>query len=261
VTSGKGGAGKTSVATNLALALASFGDQVTLLDADFGLANIDVLFGLTPQYHIGHVVFGEKEIDEITITGPRGVKIIPASSGIQELADMNSLQRRALIRSLQQHSSDTDWLVIDTAAGISVNVTQLIGMASETIVVTTPEPTAIVDAYAIIKVIAAERFNTPINLVVNKAGNAKEAEGVSNQIRNVTKQFLSRDVEYLGYITRDPLVNKAVMRQEPVTLSYPESSASLCFDRIALRLRGESEPNKTSNVLPFWRNVLGINTP
>ena len=261
VTSGKGGVGKSTVAANLAIALGSFSDQVSLLDADFGLSNIDVLFGMTPQYNIGHVIFGEKEIDEIAITGPNGVRIIPSSSGVQELADMNSSQRRSLIRSLQKYSRDTDWLLIDTAAGISVNVTQLIGMASETIVVTTPEPTAIVDAYAIIKVIAAEKFNAPVSLIVNKAANAKEAEGVANQIRNVTKQFLSRDVEYLGYITRDPMVNKAVMRQEPITLCYPESPASRCFDRIALRLRGDSEPKKASNVLPFWRNVLGINTP
>ncbi|HZS47659.1 MAG TPA: MinD/ParA family protein [Blastocatellia bacterium] len=261
VTSGKGGVGKTSVATNLALALAAYGDHVTIVDADFALANIDVLFGLSPQHHIGHVIFGEKQIDEIIMNGPRGIKIIPASSGIQELADMNSIQRRGLIRSLQQYSRDTDWLLIDTAAGISVNVTQLVGMAHEAIVVTTPEPTAIVDAYAIIKVITAERFSTPINILVNKASGPEEAEDVANQIRNVTNQFLSRDVDYLGYISRDPLVSKAVMRQEPVSLSYPEAPASLCFDQIANQLRGDAALSKAGNVIPFWRNVLRINTP
>jgi flagellar biosynthesis protein FlhG len=259
ITSGKGGAGKTNVATNLALALAEFGDQVAILDADFGLANIDVLFGLAPTHHIGHVVFGEKTIEEIAMTGPRGIKIIPASSGAQELADLNSIQRRSLIRSLREYSRDTDWLIIDTAAGISVNVTQMIGMASEAIVVTTPEPTAIVDAYATVKVITAERFNTPTGIIVNKVSSAAEALEVAEQIANVTHQFLGRDIDYLGYVPRDPLVNKAVMRQEPVSLSYPESPASLCFRRIASRIRGEAEPNKTSNVLPFWRNVLGIN--
>ena len=259
ITSGKGGVGKTNVATNLALALAEFGDQVSILDADFGLANVDVLFGMSPTQNIGHVVFGETTIDEIVMTGPRGIKVIPASSGAQELADLNSIQRRSLIRSLRDYAKHIDWMIVDTAAGISVNVTQMIGMASEAIVVTTPEPTAIVDAYATIKVITAERFSTPISLVVNKVINAAEAMEVADQILNVTHQFLGRDIDYLGYVTNDPLVNKAVMRQEPVSLSYPESPASLCFRRIANRIRGEAEPNKTSNVLPFWRNVLGIN--
>jgi len=260
ITSGKGGVGKTNVATNLALALAEFGDQVSILDADFGLANIDVLFGMAPTYNIGHVVFGEKRIEDIAMTGPRGIKVIPASSGAQELADLNSIQRRSLIRSLREYSKDSDWMIVDTAAGISVNVTQMIGMASEAIVVTTPEPTAIVDAYATIKVVTAERFSTPISLIVNKVSSAAEALEVAEQISNVTHQFLGRDIEYLGYVTNDPLVNKAVMRQEPVSLSYPESPASICFRRIASRIRGEAEPNKTSNVLPFWRNVLGMNT-
>ena len=156
VTSGKGGVGKTNVVANLAVSLSELGKQIVVLDADFGLANIDVLLGLTPRYHLGHVLFGNKTLSEIMVQGPKGMRIIPASSGLQRMSELTLAQRNHLVESFTSLDLDTDYFIIDTAAGISRNVIHFLLSSQEVIVVSAPEPTAIVDAYAVIKIILAE---------------------------------------------------------------------------------------------------------
>jgi len=176
VTSGKGGVGKTNVVANLSVCLSELGKKVVVLDADFGLANLDVLMGLTPRYHLGHVLFGNKLLAEIMVQGPQGIRIIPASSGLQRMSELTVAQRNHLKESFTNLDSDTDYFIIDTAAGISRNVIHFLLSAQEVIVVSAPEPTAIVDAYAIIKIILAEDHDKNIQVLINSVERAEEAQ-------------------------------------------------------------------------------------
>jgi len=233
VTSGKGGVGKTNVVANLAVSLSEMGKKVVVLDADFGLANIDVLLGLTPRFHLGHVVFGNKTLTEIMIEGPKGIQIIPASSGLQRLSELTLEQRNHLVESFAGLDSDTDYLIIDTAAGISRNVIHFLLSAQDVIVVSAPEPTAIVDAYAVIKIILMEEPKKSVSVLINSAGNEEEAKEVFLQINSVVKRFLSREVGYLGHIELDSHVVQAVRSQVLVTHQYPNAPASRCFRQLA----------------------------
>ena len=172
VTSGKGGVGKTNVVINLAASLARLGHRVGIIDADFGLGNVDVLLGLTPTHHVGHVLTGEKNIADITIQGPLGVKIIPAGSGVRELTALNAVQWRRFHKIIQAVSADLDFLLIDTAAGVSDNVVDLLQLAERVLVVTSYDPAAIVDAYAMIKILTTTGGKKDIGVVVNAARDA-----------------------------------------------------------------------------------------
>jgi flagellar biosynthesis protein FlhG len=210
VTSGKGGVGKTNVVANLSVSLSELGKKVVVLDADFGLANLDVLLGLTPRYHLGHVLYGNKTLTEIMVQGPKGIRIIPASSGLQRMSELTMAQRNHLVESFTNLDVDTDYFVIDTAAGISRNVIHFLLAAQEVIVVSAPEPTAIVDAYAVIKIILSEDHNKNIQVLINSADHAEEAHEVFCQINSVVKRFLNREIDYLGHIERDEHVPQAV---------------------------------------------------
>jgi len=255
VTSGKGGVGKTNIVANLAASLSELGKKVVVLDADFGLANIDVLLGLTPRFHLGHVLFGNKALREIIVQGPKGVKIIPASSGLQRLAELTSEQKKFLVSSFSRLDSDTDFFIIDTAAGISRNVIHFLMSAQEVIVVSIPEPTAIVDAYAIIKIVLAEDPDKSIHLLINSADHADEAQRIFCQINSVVKRFLGREVAYLGHVSRDPHVLQAVRNQVLVTSKFPDSPASSCFRELATYIARQDEYPIARDVL-VWEKLL-----
>ena len=240
VTSGKGGVGKTNIVANLSVSLSELGKKVVVLDADFGLANLDVLLGLTPRYHLGHVLYGDKDLGEIIVQGPEGIQIIPASSGLYQMSELTLLQRNRLVESLSRLDMDIDYFIIDTAAGVSRNVVHFLISAGEVFVVSAPEPTAIVDAYAIIKIILAEDSEKPIRVIVNSVKKAEDAHEVFCQINTVVKRFLNREVEYLGYVERDNHVQRAVKSQMLVTHCFPNAPASHCFRNLARRIvRGE----------------------
>jgi flagellar biosynthesis protein FlhG len=236
VTSGKGGVGKTNVVANLSVCLSELGKKIVVLDADFGLANLDVLLGLTPRYHLGHVLYGNKTLDEIMVQGPKGIRIIPASSGLQRMSELTSAQRNNLVESFATLDSDTDYFIIDTAAGISRNVIHFLLSAHEVIVVSAPEPTAIVDAYAVIKIILSEDRKKRIQVLINSVDCAEDAHEVFCQINSVVKRFLNREIGYLGHIERDSHVTQAVRSQMPVTHRYPNAPASRCFRDLARRI-------------------------
>lgn len=255
VTSGKGGVGKTNVVANLAVSLSELGKKVVVLDADFGLANLDVLLGLTPRYHLGHVLFGNKSLTEIMVQGPKGIRIIPASSGLQRMSELTSAQRNHLVKSFSNLDSDTDYFIIDTAAGISRNVIHFLLSAQEVIVVSAPEPTAIVDAYAIIKIILAEDHEKNIQVLINSVENADDAHDVYCQINSVVKRFLNREIDFLGHVDQDPHVPQAVRSQMLVTHRYPDASSSICFRNIARRL-GQQVPGEKFQDGFVWEKLL-----
>lgn len=236
VTSGKGGVGKTSVVANLAIMLSDLGRRVVILDADFGLANIDVMLGLAPKYHLGHLLNGSKSLPEIMIDGPQGIRIIPASSGIQKLSELTVAQCDHLVDSLKLLRKKTDYLLVDTAAGISDNVVNLLNVATEIVVVCEPEPTAVVDAYALIKVAHANDHQKPIRILVNSVESGEEAMRVYSQLDRVATRFIKRRVAMLGYIYKDSSLPMAVRNQTAVVSSFPNAPASRCFRTLAMQI-------------------------
>lgn len=255
VTSGKGGVGKTNVVANLSVCLSELGKKVVVLDADFGLANLDVILGLTPRYHLGHVLFGNKSLAEIMVQGPQGIRIIPASSGLQRMSELTLAQRNHLIESFTTLDSDTDYFIIDTAAGISRNVIHFLLAAQEVIVVSAPEPTAIVDAYAVIKIILAEDHDKSIQVLINSVDHAEEAQEVFCQINSVVKRFLNREVDYLGHIERDSHVPQAVRSQMLVTHRFPNAMASRSFRNLARRVVQQENSTHPVDGL-VWEKLL-----
>jgi flagellar biosynthesis protein FlhG len=233
ITSGKGGVGKTYVVVNLAIALQRAGKRVAVLDGDFGLANVDVQLGLTPQFHLGHVIEGVQTLRSITVTGPEGIHILPASSGIQELATMGERRRQTILGQLKGLLQEYDFILIDTAAGISDNVIRMLNASRRVVVVCAPEPTAIVDAYALIKVLMRRDKGKEVLLLVNSVQGSLEAEEVHKQLSSVVERFLGCTLGYLGSIPRDTKVAESVRRQQPVLISHPRAVVSRNILKIA----------------------------
>jgi flagellar biosynthesis protein FlhG len=238
VTSGKGGVGKTNVAVNVAVAMARLGYRVGVLDADFGLGNIDVMLGLTPGGHVGHLVAGEKQLAEVVVEGPSGIQIIPASSGLQSLTALDPVQRARLADALDEARLQLDFLLIDTAAGISDNVLEMLRLAGRVVLVTSLEPAAIVDAYAVAKVLSMTDMTKEIGVVVNGVHGADDARVAFQQIETAARRFLGRTVSYYGYISNDPAMRDAVVEQRALVEHSPESPASRCYRIVASRLAG-----------------------
>jgi flagellar biosynthesis protein FlhG len=251
ITSGKGGVGKTNIAANFAYIFSKMGERVLLLDADTGLANIDVILGITPEYSLFHVLHGEKTLSEATVQGPGGIKILPAASGIQEMAELSGGQKLTLLKELDGFIENLDFVFIDTAAGIAENVMYFNMMAEEMIVVVSPEPTSLTDAYALIKLLyhsyAAKRFKLLVNMVTGPV----EAKEVYGRLNSATDHFLNFSIEYLGYILRDKTVHEAVKQQTMLVKFSPNSKASKCLFMVAEKLyqeRPEDYESKTIKV-------------
>lgn len=256
VTSGKGGVGKTSISVSLAIALAQDGSTVTLLDADLGLANINVILGIIPQYNLYHVIKGKKKLKDVIIEVPEGIKIIAGASGFHQLANLDQKQRMDFIEAVADLESD-DFMIIDTGAGISQNVLSFVLAADEIIVVTNPEPTAITDAYGIIKSIAAQSPDKNIKLIVNRVQSVSEGKRVAQRVINIAGQFLNVRVESLGFIFEDIMVAKSIRNQKPFIVSYPKSKASGCVNVISDRIKNKTvEESKGGGLSVFFKNLF-----
>jgi flagellar biosynthesis protein FlhG len=236
ITSGKGGVGKTNIVANMGYALCKAGQRVLIFDADLGLGNLDVLLGLTPRYNLSHVIAGRKSLSEIVMGGPGNVKILPASSGIQELTKLTSVQKLRIYNDLNTLLSSYDIVLIDTAAGISSNVLYFNASANEIMVVVTPEPTSITDAYALMKILSVKYQEKHFRLLVNLAKNAKEADEVSRQLSLVANRFLDVSIEYFGSVLVDDNVKIGVRKQKVVSEMAPMTQASRNFAELAHKL-------------------------
>lgn len=237
VSSGKGGVGKTNIAINLALAYAQAGKKVIVMDADLGLANVNVVLGVIPRYNLYHLIRKQKSLSEILVDTSYGIKIIAGASGFSKIANLTEDERRDFISELAA-LSNADVLIIDCAAGVSNNVISFIAAADDALIVTTPEPTAITDAYGIIKIIATEIENLDLGLklIVNRVKSVVEGKRVAERVINIAGQFLNLKVDYLGFVFDDPVVHAAVVRQKPFLILEPKSRASLCIRHLLGRL-------------------------
>jgi len=263
VGSGKGGVGKTNAVANLAFAFTRLGRKVLVFDADLGLANIDILLGLTPKYNIQHLLSREKGVFEILTQGPGGMVVLPASSGILELVDLNESQKLFLLDELDQVAETVDILLIDTGAGISSNVLYFNLAAQESIVVVTPEPTSITDAYALIKVLATKYKKDRFTLLINSAQNGQEAKETFGKISRAVDRFLGGiSVDYLGFVPFDEKVPQAVKNQRPVLEAYPQAPSSRAFMGMARELIERTPtPRTQGQVQFFWQHLFQCQHP
>lgn len=260
VTSGKGGVGKTNIVTNLGHALTRGGKKVLILDADLNLANVDILLGLTPRYNLHHVFTGEKSLGEVLVQGPGGMLILPASSGIMEMADLNEEQRLYFLGEMSGLAQKIDIMLIDTAAGINNNVIYFNLAARERVIVLTPEPTSLTDAYALIKVLSSRHDVKKFRVLVNLAHSEKEALSVFRKLSIVADRFLdSLSLDYLGHIPQDSKLPAAVREQRLVSDIFPDAPASKMFARLAGQIIQENPETKADgNIKFFWQGLVDL---
>jgi flagellar biosynthesis protein FlhG len=260
VTSGKGGVGKTNIVANLGYAFTRLGKKVLVLDADLGLGNLDVLLGLAPKYNLSHVIMGEKSVSDIIVEGPGNMLILPASSGIQELTQLTQAQKVQILSELDQVIDAVDIFFIDTAAGISSNVMDFNVTAHEIIVVVSPEPTSITDAYALMKVLSLKYAEKCCKIIVNLAGTSQQGREVFRQLNMVTERFLDMTIDYLGSVLFDANITQSVKHQKLVSELYPDTQASRCFADLARKIFASSPnhlPSGDSNF--FWHHLIENN--
>jgi flagellar biosynthesis protein FlhG len=260
VTSGKGGVGKTNVVANLAISLSMLNKKVVIVDADLGLANLDVLLGILPKHNLHHVLLGEKRISEIIVEGPKGIKILPASSGIQELSELTDQQKLRLLSEFEQFDEDVDILLIDTAAGISSNVMYFNVAAQQIFIVASPEPTSITDAYALMKILSLTYGEKSFKLIVNSVKSESEGKEVFKKLSLVADRFLDISIDYLGHIPFDDNITKAVRKQKAIVEIYPSSKASKAFEKLSqavLRIQPNDHPK--GNIQFFWKQLFESN--
>jgi flagellar biosynthesis protein FlhG len=256
VTSGKGGVGKTNVTVNLAVAMAQTGKEVMIMDADLGLANIDILLGLYPKYNLSHLVNGERTLDEVMVTGPEGIKIVPASSGIQSMAELTTAQHTGLVHAFSELSCDLDVLLVDTAAGISDSVVTFSVAAQEVIVVICNEPTSLTDAYALIKLLNRDHGIGRFRIVANMVDGANEGRELFIKLSKVTDNYLDVTMEYIGSIPYDTFLKKSVQKQRPVVDAYPRSKATLAFKGIINKIDACAIPANPAGHVEFFLERL-----
>lgn len=259
VTSGKGGVGKTVCAANLALVLARRGYRVLVIDADLGLANIDLYFGLSPRYNLNHFFSGEKALDEISIATEEGIVVLPAGSGIQKYTNLDSTQKLVFMEGLETLHDRFDVVLIDTEAGISENVTYFNVAAQDILVVTTPEPTAISDAYALMKLLSTRFYEKRFKLIVNSVSSENEALDVYHKLTMVSTRFIDISIDFLGSVPLDRRFTESVRKQRTLVELYPKSKASKAFTELMENLALDTEclaPKGSQQF--FWNRLLSM---
>ena len=252
VSSGKGGVGKTNVSVNLAVSLASSGKEVMLMDADLGLANVDVLLGLNPAYDLSHVISGERTLEEVIVEGPNNIKIVPGSSGISRMANITPAEQAGLVHAFSELGHVLDVLVVDTGAGISDSVVSFCSAAQEVIVVVCDEPASITDAYAFIKVMSREHGVERFQILANMAHTTHEGRELFHKLSKATERFLDVMLTFMGSIPYDSRLKKAVQHQRAVVDAFPRSPSAVALKRLAKQVNGWPEAESTGGQLEFF---------
>lgn len=262
VTSGKGGVGKSSTSVNLAIQLSKLGKRVIVFDADFGLANVEVMLGIRPKYNLADLMFRGKELHDIVTEGPENIGFVSGGSGIQELTKLTRDQIIYLIRKLVQLDEMADVIIVDTGAGISDSVLEFVLASSEVLLVATPEPTSITDAYALLKSLKRKdefmNSSIKIHMISNCISNSKEGIEMYEKLNTVVNKFLNIDFEYIGGIPQDKLMSQAIMMQKPVSLSYPTSPAAKALEELAWKLCNleAGVPKERRGIAKLFTNLL-----
>ena len=252
VTGGKGGVGKTNVSVNLGVAAAEMGKKVMLLDADLGLANIDVVLGLHPEYDLSHVMRGERSLSEVLVEGPGGMKVIPGASGVQSLAELSPAEHTGLIRAFSEVAGDTELLIIDTAAGISDTVLSFSRASHEIVVVVCDEPASITDAYAIIKLLHRDYGHQRFRILANMVRSAQEGRELYNKMCRVTDRYLDVTLGFMGAVPFDESLRKAVRSQRPVVQAFPRSRIAQVFRNLAKKIDTWPQPGGANGQVQFF---------
>lgn len=265
VTSGKGGVGKSNTSINLALCIRRMGKRVVILDADFGLANIEVMFGMVPRLTLADLIYNGKDLKDIIIEGLEGVRFISGGSGIANLSTINDEDLKKIVVKLSELENIADVVIIDTGAGIAPSVLEFLAACPEIILVTTPEPTSVTDAYALMKALKLypgfDKKSAQIKLVANKVMSAKEGNNLFEKLSVVVKKFLDIDIEMLGCVPQDNCISKSVMRQKPVSIMYPNAAASKAYLEIATRIMQNDKLSEEAQngVKSFLGRLFGKN--
>ncbi|MBF0256967.1 MAG: MinD/ParA family protein [Gammaproteobacteria bacterium] len=252
VTGGKGGVGKTNVAVNLGVALSELGRRVLLLDADLGLANIDVVLGLHPKYDLSHVLRGERDLEEVIIEGPSGLRVVPGASGIQAMAERSATEHAGLINAFSEIGGALDTLIVDTAAGISDTVISFSRAAQEILVVVCDEPASITDAYALMKLLNRDYGVERFRILTNMTRGPQEGQELFSKLFRVTERYLDVMLVHAGSIPYDDALRKAVKMQKPVVNAAPRSRAAQAFKALARKVDGWPLPNGANGQLQFF---------
>jgi flagellar biosynthesis protein FlhG len=257
VTSGKGGVGKSNFVVNLAIALSQMGKKVLIFDADVGMGNDDVLMGYLPKYSVFDVIFNGKEIEDVVITGPHGVKLLPGGSGLSKIEELTNEQREGFISKLG-NLTGLDYILMDTGAGINRSVLGFVACCEELIVLTTPEPTSLTDAYSLVKAINHFKIKTSAKVVINRAIDENEAVLTYGKFNNAVTNFLKMKLEYLGSIAEDRKLVQSVRSQQPFIVSFPHCDASQDVNKIARKLIGSEDKEQKTGVQGLFKKIFSI---
>jgi len=262
VTSGKGGVGKSNLTANLAVLAARTGLRVLVLDADLGLANVEILYGLSPRLHLGHLLDGTATLDQVLVHGPHGVRVLPAGSGVQALCALDDVQKLQLVAALDPLEDAFDLVLVDSGAGIGDTVRFFVGAAQQALLVVSPEPTSMTDAYAAVKVLSRQGGVRIFDVVVNQTQTEAAAREIFQRLSGVTDRFLDARVRFLGHVPRDENLHRAVMAQKPLVELFPQSPAARAMGAIAARLLGEPAPAACDGGLRFlWQRLFREASP
>ena len=256
ITSGKGGAGKTNLSVNLGISLAQTGQRVAILDADMGLANVDILLGIYPKFNLSHVLSGEKTLAEIMLEGPAGIKVIPGASGIQKMAELSPTEQAAMIHAFSEIDQELDILIVDTAAGISASVVNFARACQEIIVVVCDEPTSLTDAYAFIKLLNRDYKLSDFHIVTNMVRSVEQGRALFQKLTKVTDHYLDVTLRHIGVVPHDQNLTKSVQKQTPVVVGFPNTKATLAIKEVAEKINKWPFKSHQSSFIEFFMEKM-----